>query len=335
MMAVASTNGPHREDNQDRAAIVMVRFPYDRRPRLQIAIICDGMGGLLDGATAASEAIGAFISVMTLTDAPVEHAICKAVQSANLAVHKRLKGEGGTTLTALVSNYREAWCAHVGDSRLYEHGPEGLNLLTQDDTIQGAIQAHEGGGDEDLLDNRLLQFVGIGESLAPHLYRLQQQADHFWILTSDGAHGLGRKVLESLLERSHRADDVVRRLIFVAEALNVKDNASIAAVKQLPALDESERYSGTTLTITSPSGSLEIWLSDTFAVGDNPKQAAVHSIAADVTNGPLASSGSPDQELTAQKPRRKPKAGRTRSKASAASQQEVLFETQKADDRPS
>ena len=334
VMAVASTTGPHRDDNQDRVAVAVLRFPQDQRPRMQIAILCDGMGGLTGGAAAASEAMGAFVSVMALFEGTLEQGVQQGVHAANRAVHRRLHGEGGTTLTAVVSTSREAWCAHVGDSRLYSYGTDGLRLLTQDDTIHGAIQAHGGGGDEDVLDNRLLQFVGIGDGLTPHIQKLHPRDDHLWILTSDGAHGLGRKVLESLLESSRNADDVVRRMIFVADALNVRDNASIAAVRQAEFLDRSEEFGGTTLLISSPFRSLEVWLSETF-VGDDQREPRPGKRDMQPVDETPATSAVVEDKVETQGPRRKARASRSRSKARASRPLEVLFESEKADDRPS
>lgn len=334
VMAVASTTGPHRDDNQDRVAVAVLRFPQDERPKMQIAILCDGMGGLIDGAAAASEAMGAFISVIALFEGTLEQAVQRGVHAANRAVHKRLHGEGGTTLTAVVSTSREAWCAHVGDSRLYSYGTDGLRLLTQDDTIQGAVQAHGGGGNEDVLDNRLLQFVGIGDGLTPHIQKLHRQNDYFWILTSDGAHGLGRKVLESLLESSQNADDVVRRMIFVADALNVRDNASIAAIKQINLMDRTDESDGTTLLISSPFRSLEVWLSGTFEdenqSGSRPGDYRVQPVEEVTAISPPVQS-----ESETQRPRRKTKGSRSRSKVATPRPLEVLFESEKADDRSS
>lgn len=291
------------------------------------------MGGMAGGATAASEAIGAFIAVVALTEGSLEIVLDRAIRAANAAVHHRFKGEGGTTLTAVVSNDREAWYAHVGDSRLYDHGPEGLCLLTQDDTISGAIQAHGGGHDEDALDNRLLQFVGVGDAIAPHIQRVDQREGHMWLLTSDGAHGLGRKVLETLLEGGRSADDVVRRMVYVADALNVRDNASIAAVKQLDTFDRDTATSGTTIKITVPGGSLEIWLSERPAVNEERERRHQDSPALLEGDLPAPQIEAPSASVeSTRKTKRKGKGSRAREKGVNPRPLEVLFERKQADD---
>jgi PPM family protein phosphatase len=336
LLAVGSTIGPHRSDNEDRAATAIIRFPRDHRPRIQLALVCDGMGGLIDGGQAASEAVAAFVSVIAVLDAPLQEAVSKAVDSANLAVFERLKGRGGTTLTAIVTQGREAWCAHVGDSRLYTYGPDGLALLTQDDTIQGAIQAHDGSGDEDQLDNRLLQFVGIGESITPHVFSVPIVEDHIWIITSDGAHGIGRKAFESLIEGSRGASDMARRMVFVADALNVKDNASIAAMRQSRSSDQGVALNGTTVTVSSPTQSLEIWFSESF---EEQTQYRARDQDAQAQT-PLQVPPLPELSLrkistVKSKTVRRAKATATRAKRGDQPPMEVLFESKRADDRPS
>ena len=43
--AVATSQGPHRDRNEDRCAVVRFRFG-SLRPDLRLAILCDGMGGM-------------------------------------------------------------------------------------------------------------------------------------------------------------------------------------------------------------------------------------------------------------------------------------------------
>ena len=59
--AVATAQGPHRERNEDRCAVVRFRFG-SMRPDLRLGILCDGMGGMAKGGEAASLALGAFIA---------------------------------------------------------------------------------------------------------------------------------------------------------------------------------------------------------------------------------------------------------------------------------
>lgn len=333
-LAVGTTVGPYRDRNEDRAAVVSIRFARDFRPRIRVAMVCDGMGGLVDGAGAATEAVSAFISILaSANQGPLSQIILNAVLTANKRVFERLQGKGGTTLTAIVDAGHEVWCAHVGDSRLYNFGSNrDLMLFTRDDTIHGVVGAHQGGvSDEDELDNRLLQFVGVGENLSPHIVVLPRQQGGIWFVTSDGAHGIGRKTLESMIERIGTPIDLVRKMVFVADALNVKDNASVAALLDRRDEPSDRPLNGTVVSVSSPSRSIEIWVSQ--AIGDMRDEPQVQ-LDADKDRAP----SSPERAKTVQrksssKPR-KPR--RSKPKAQTGSNDkppmEVIFESGKADD---
>lgn len=231
--------------------------------KARVAVVCDGMGGLVDGAEAASEAISALLAALIMCkDRASGKSLRDAIMLANETVYRRFGGDGGTTLTCVFATPRDVWAAHVGDSRLYAFDARnGLTLLSTDDTIRGAIAAHQGGGNEDSLDNRLLQFVGIGNAISPHVFPLSYQDHGLWILTSDGAHGIGRKALEDIAHTANNPADAVRKLIYVAEALGTRDNASAVC---LDAFVEGELFQEpsewTSLSLWLPGRGLEIWL---------------------------------------------------------------------------
>lgn len=261
--AAATTQGPHRERNEDRCAVVRFRFG-SLRPDLRLGILCDGMGGMAKGGEAASLAIGSFIAVFgTLDpDSPLPDRLESACRFANMAVFNAFRGEAGTTLTAIAFGISTRWVVHVGDSRLYGlNEARQIDLLTQDDTVSGAVNAHLGQTDEDDMDNRLLQFVGIGGSLTPHLTDVSQDRSHnLWLLTSDGAHSVGRKVLNGVCEGSKGPLDLVRKLIFVSEAINTQDNATAICIRSGHVESNDEAHEGLTIQITAPDRNLDVWL---------------------------------------------------------------------------
>ncbi|MGR4889708.1 PP2C family protein-serine/threonine phosphatase [Sphingopyxis sp. LARHCG72] len=261
--AVATSQGPHRERNEDRCAIVRFRFG-SMRPDLRLGILCDGMGGMAKGGEAASLALGAFIAEFATIDpdCPLHDRLDKACRFANVAVYNSFRGEAGTTLTAIAFGVSTRWAVHVGDSRLYGlDDRRQIDLLTQDDTVSGAVNAHLGQSDEDDMDNRLLQFVGIGDTLDPHLMDVSQDWDHsLWLLTSDGAHSVGRKVLAGVCEGSKNPLDLVRKLVFVSEAINTQDNATAICIRSGHVKSSDEEHEGLTIQITAPDRNLDIWL---------------------------------------------------------------------------
>jgi serine/threonine protein phosphatase PrpC len=257
-LGVATLKGP-REDNQDRAAVAQLSFPSGES--FLIALICDGMGGMAKGGEAAGCAASSFIGCFVVGDQrPLKALLYNAVSTANKEVFRRFGGNGGTTLTAVAVGKDGAWIAHVGDSRLYEFGPKkALNLLTRDDTIGGQLRPT---ADEDILDNRLLQFVGVGPQIEPHILRVPDSAGPTFLLTSDGAHSIGKKALDGIVRNSTSAIELVRKVIFVAEAVGVEDNSSAVSIS-VAEFDPLPTFSnGVELTVWSPADKLEMWLGE-------------------------------------------------------------------------
>jgi serine/threonine protein phosphatase PrpC len=263
-LAVGSLKGPVRADNQDRAAVAFISRQPEKHNSLLVAVVCDGMGGMAEGGAAAALATSVFLAHLgQAINAPLQDRLAQAVESANLAVFNRWNGSGGTTLSSVViTPSGTVWAAHAGDSRIYRQAAEGLVLVTTDDTVQGVVHGHVGTEEEDRLDNRLLQFVGIGESLAPHIFDLGNAAEARWLLTTDGAHGLGKRLLNDIAAGARSPVDLVRKLVFVADAAGVHDNATVVSLSKRDFQAPFVFGSGLTLTIWTAGGRLDLWVAD-------------------------------------------------------------------------
>jgi serine/threonine protein phosphatase PrpC len=297
-LAVGSVKGPVRKDNQDRAAVVQIARGSSEN--LTVAAVFDGMGGMADGAAAATLAAATFIADLVLSSGSLRNRLTKAVLQANKDVFQRFAARGGTTLTAIAFDQQRHGCVvHVGDSRLYRQTRERLTLVTTDDTVQGVVQAQSAfKGSEDVLDSQLIQFVGIGPDIEPHLTDVMDSPSAVWLLTSDGAHGLGRQLLEGIATSSGSVGDLVRKLMLVADAASLDDNATVAAL-DLPRLERTPTfYDGTTLAIWTPSSHIEIWLNPADLRSSPPSPTVMPSDAV-VSNS--------QQLMQAQKPPRKRK----------------------------
>ena len=268
-LAVGSVKGPAREDNQDRGLVARIIRGREPSSSLTVALVCDGMGGMVDGGAAAALAASTFVADLATSFGKLDDRLLRATLSANLVVNQRFRGRGGTTLTAVAFDpMLNGYAVHVGDSRLYRRTPEEFVLMTTDDTIQGVVRARSEQGNEDDLDSQLIQFVGIGPEIEPHIIplatggRASRPLGAAWVLTSDGAHGFGRQLLHGVSKSASSVGDIVRKLMFVADATSVSDNATVVALLPQELVVPPTFHDGTSLTVWTPTDALEMWIED-------------------------------------------------------------------------
>jgi serine/threonine protein phosphatase PrpC len=266
-LALGSVKGPVRKENQDRAFVARISRG-DMPQSLIVAAVLDGMGGMEEGGRAAAIAASAFIADLVISQGLLADRLNGAVHAANSQVYDRFHARGGTTLTALAFNERQEGCVvHVGDTRLYHRSPTNLIRVTTDDTVQGVVQAGGIANEEEELDSQLIQFVGIGSDIEPHLIDIHDNPGAIWLLTSDGAHGMGRGLLQGINGAAGSVGDLTRKIIFVADAAGVTDNATVAAI-QLAGFEALRPFhNGVTLEVWTPTSHLEIWLDHVQAIG--------------------------------------------------------------------
>jgi len=214
-----------RAENQDRAFIAFI--PQRRSEQaLFVAAILDGMGGMEDGAKAAS--IGASIFIQSLAIASEADLVSRfqtAISDANEAVWTRMQGRGGTTLTAVgMTHDGECRVVHVGDSRLYCTDPI-LCQVTSDDTLGGLL------GIDDLgpFDGGLMQFVGIGEGMMHQTFDLSSDPSETLLLTTDGFHFAADLTSIGSMVGDSEIGEVLGRS---AIGLSVADNATAVIVNR-------------------------------------------------------------------------------------------------------
>lgn len=222
-VALASATGSVRTQNQDRVAYVEVPAGTLGNRSLRIALLADGMGGMLEGEFAAQIAISAFIEAfLSKTKIPLEKRIEHAISAADRYVYEQLNGRGGTTLVVSILSATEGcWVASVGDSRAYAVHVDGkLVQMTRDDTI-GALVVQS----KEDTDNRLFQYIGLGGGVEAQIIRMSSSVKHV-LMTSDGVHFVGNDVLGRFLSFRIRDREFVISLLRLAEAFGSPDNAT-------------------------------------------------------------------------------------------------------------
>ena len=233
--------GSVRAENQDRVAIV--RFTSQRPSRSFLLFsVCDGLGGMQDGARCARLALAEVVSVLVHYDGPDSKVrLLRAVSSANTLVTREYRGRGGTTLSAvLVDSNGHASGINVGDSRIYQYTQNRYcKQISVDDTIAGQVQHLRGISsieiDRSHFSDHLAQYIGIGEELEPHSFEIDiSTLESRYLLTSDGAHGPLSSVLTGLAIHAASSAELVRRILHLSKWTGGYDNASAVAFGPVP-----------------------------------------------------------------------------------------------------
>ena len=225
-VAWASTRGLVRKENQDRLLVTR------SLGGLTIAIVADGMGGMRDGSQAAALSAAAVAARCMLSQASaIDSMLTDAIHYANGEVFRVLHGKGGAALVVSASSSAGRYIAHVGDARAYHVDSAGhLTQLTVDDTVGAQLQClGKASSIEANSDSRLLQFVGFGAGLEPHV-RTVPTDGRALLLTTDGIYGVPTVVLEWVVNGTDRLQLLAERLMLASEWNGGHDNATVVAV---------------------------------------------------------------------------------------------------------
>lgn len=192
MRVVSKTHvGLVRENNEDA---LLVREPY-------LFAVADGMGGYAAGEIASRSTIKAFeAATYSLRHEQGEQNIIKVLREAfakaNAHVYKMAVSNDkytgmGTTMTALyLPGNGEAYCCHIGDSRLYLYRDGQLRQVTRDHTYVADLQEQGKITSEEAFVHPqrhiLLQAMGVDENISSDCLRFELQARDRLLLCSDG-----------------------------------------------------------------------------------------------------------------------------------------------------
>lgn len=277
-MAMATELGLVRSENEDRVAVVRGRHPSGRS--YVIAALCDGMGGMADGAVCAAMALGSFFSEffnLVHGGAPTEDVLAACAIEANRVVHAKYRGSGGATLSAvLIDHDKTVYWLNVGDSRIYLYDDRLLTQLTTDDTIAGQLLnrnlSYEGSAD-------LLQYVGVGPEIEPHISKVVAPSDARLLLTSDGVHYLQPDIMAKIAFNAPDLAVCIRRLVELSKWCGGHDNASAIMISPFSHDDSGSTESDTLVyEVWDPFGELQLVLKAPALV-DRPDTTAARPIS--------------------------------------------------------
>ncbi len=233
----------HNEDN----------FLVDKK--LNLFVVCDGMGGHAAGEVASSMAArcvrDALVNerqklheleqghggttrqdVLRMMEAAVQGA-CAKVHEAGLADES--KRGMGTTLVALLIVGSRGFIAHVGDSRIYLHRQGSVHQLTEDHSLinellkRGRLTRDQIGKVQ--YKNAVTRAVGVYESVEVDVFDFDVLAGDRFLLCTDGLHGYLEESELPTLFAEVPEESLTERLIALANERGGKDNITAVVVR--------------------------------------------------------------------------------------------------------
>ena len=277
VQAVLKTDvGLVRSENQDLGSLTTPDEEKDHPAGGRLLIVADGMGGHRGGATAsrlAAETVKA--QYLGSETADIAVALKDSLTRANARIFSEAQANPdlrgmGTTTSALVIRGRQAWFAHVGDSRIYLCRGEEIRQLTDDHSLvasmvrEGLLTQKE--AEVHPRRNVLQRSMGVAEDVEIDIrgpFGIQE-GDVF-ILCSDGLHGLVKEdELKEIarLQIQNAADEYIRRAL----ERGAPDNVTVIVARIIRSGDglDTEDFGDETLLddktldSTQPLGSMEL-----------------------------------------------------------------------------
>ena len=241
--------GRVREENEDHVLGLLAALPGAPEPHLVgLFLVADGMGGHAGGEVASRRAVEIVsaevlrrLFLPALEGEPpeaVQEVLREAVQQANVRIWEEARAQGsdmGTTLTAALVAGGHLHLAHVGDSRLYTYGAEGLRCRTRDHSLVGRLlelgQLRAEEARHHPQRNILYRSVGQGRELEVDVASYRLEGCRYLLLCTDGLWGsIEEARIARMLAEGGDPQQLCERLVEQANAAGGEDNISVIVV---------------------------------------------------------------------------------------------------------
>lgn len=248
-VAIADTDiGTSKNTNQDS---ILIKHASTLNGEVLLAIVCDGMGGLVKGELASATVIRSFSDwfdnelakeLSSLDMKVIAGKIELMLKDLNLRILEYGKYTGinlGTTFSGILFVDNQYVIAHVGDSRVYYMGSS-INQLTEDQTVVAReVRLGRMTVEEAKLDKRrniLLQCIGASRIVNPQIiYGLAEKGAY--MLCSDGfRHKITEdEIFESLKPAKLTSKKIMhanaKKMIDLVKSRKERDNVSVVLIK--------------------------------------------------------------------------------------------------------
>ena len=221
-----SKTGLVRQRNEDRF--------YAQGPLL---IVADGMGGYTGGEYASTMVVDTIVEVVNEATEMSTEVLNNAILKANRMVYeksqsyKELEGMGTTAVVAYVQEDTLYW-AHVGDSRLYRYGEDGLHRMTKDHSmVQQLVEAGTITEEEVIHHpkrNMLTRAIGVYETVEVDTGVVEVHQNDRILLCSDGLSGyIEESKIEQVLSEENNESRALEDLVHLVYDAGARDNVTI------------------------------------------------------------------------------------------------------------
>jgi protein phosphatase len=222
MISAKTTHmGLVRTENQDSLGYIKVGTN-------DLFVICDGVGGLPNGALASKTAVDSIISdfSMTSTATPETH-LQSAMKRAQNAVMKTNPKPLGTTVVALYLGDGTAYAAWCGDSRIYHFRNNILHWMSRDHNIlHDILNKGKSKGNMFMNPQALNRFFGREFEVKSDYYSFSVEAGDYLLLCSDGLSSflMESDIIHAITNNSPQdASDLMERKL-LTEEIGAPDN---------------------------------------------------------------------------------------------------------------
>ena len=222
MISAKTTHmGLVRTENQDSLGYIKVDTN-------DLFVICDGVGGLPNGALASKTAVDSIISdfSMTSTATPETH-LKSAMKKAQNAVMKTNPKPLGTTVVALYLGDGTAYAAWCGDSRIYHFRNNLLHWMSRDHNIlHDILNKGKSRGSMFMNPQALNRFFGREFEVKSDYYSFSVEAGDHLLLCSDGLSNflMEQDIIHAITNNSPQdASDLMERKL-LTEEIGAPDN---------------------------------------------------------------------------------------------------------------